>query len=201
MSSSTWSAVLQAVLLVFLMIASCATISGMAERHTSRKQRAQTLDFISISVAQTLRIGQRLGELLERGDLVLLSGEFGAGKTHLVKGIVQGLGSSDLVNSPSFVLINEYRAGPAHQGMPIYHADLYRIDQTSELIGIGLEDVYNGDGVCLIEWADRAIGALPIEHLMITMQHLNETRRVVRLAPSGARYEALLAAFKQTAFA
>ena len=159
------------------------------------------LDFISHSVAQTIRIGQRLGELLHRGELVLLLGDFGAGKTHLIKGIVQGLGSDDLVNSPSFVLINEYRAGPQHQYMTIYHADLYRIEDPGELAGIGLEEAWSGNGVCLIEWAERAQDWLPQEHLAIYLQHLNDTKRVLRFVPHGTHYEALVAEFKKTAFA
>ncbi|HRC75175.1 MAG TPA: tRNA (adenosine(37)-N6)-threonylcarbamoyltransferase complex ATPase subunit type 1 TsaE [Kouleothrix sp.] len=164
-------------------------------------QSQHVLDCISHNVAQTLRYGQRLGELLRPGDLLLLLGDFGAGKTHLIKGIAQGLGSDDMVNSPSFVLINEYRAGAQHGRMPIFHADLYRIEDPDELTGIGLEEAWAGDGVCLIEWAEQAGGRLPQEHLAIYLQHLAETKRTLRLVPHGARYEALVAEFKKTAFA
>jgi tRNA threonylcarbamoyladenosine biosynthesis protein TsaE len=164
-------------------------------------QSAHVLDFISHSVAQTLRIGQRLGELLQRGDLVLLLGDFGSGKTHLIKGIVQGLGSDDLVNSPSFVLINEYRAGVRHQQLPIFHADLYRIEAAEELAGIGLEEAWSANGVCLIEWAERAQGWLPQEHLAIHLQYLSDTKRVLRFVPHGPRYQALVAEFKKSTFA
>src|SRR6266498_4141905 len=146
--------------------------------HTVQSQHV--LDFISHSAAQTSRIGQRLGELLRQGDLILLLGDFGSGKTHLIKGIAQGLGSPDLVNSPSFVLINEYRAGPAHQHMPIYHADLYRIEDPAELAGIGLEETWSGNGVCLIEWAERARDWLPQDHLAIHLRYLSDTKRVLR---------------------
>lgn len=158
------------------------------------------LDFISHSPAQTIRIGHRLGELLRRGDTILLLGEFGVGKTHLIKGIAQGLGSSDLVNSPSFVLINEYRAGERHGGMPIYHVDLYRVESTAELVGIGLEDALSGDGVCLIEWAERAQSWLPSEHLTIHLRHLSETKRVMRFEPQGPGYVALVEEFKRITF-
>lgn len=164
-------------------------------------QSQHVLDFITHSPAQTIRVGQRLGELLHQGDLVLLLGDFGSGKTQLVKGIVQGLGSSDLVQSPSFVLINEYRAGAQHRGIPIYHADLYRIEDAGELPGIGLEEAWSGDGVCVIEWAERAQGWLPLEHLALHLQYLSETKRVLRFVPHGARYEALVADFKKTTFA
>jgi tRNA threonylcarbamoyladenosine biosynthesis protein TsaE len=167
--------------------------------HTVQSQHV--LDFITHSAAQTIRVGQRLGELLRPGDLVLLLGDFGSGKTHLVKGIAPGLGSADLVNSPSFVLINQYRAGPDRNHMPIYHADLYRIEDPGELEGIGIEEAWSGDGVCLIEWAERAQGWLPQEHLAIHLQYLSETKRVLRFVPHGQRYEALVAEFKKTAFA
>lgn len=159
------------------------------------------LDFISHSPAQTVRVGQRLGELLQRGDLVLLLGEFGAGKTHFVKGIAQGLGSDDLVTSPSFVLMNEYRAGRERQRMPIYHVDLYRIESSAELEGIGLDEALNGDGVCIIEWAERAQDWLPLEHVAVHLRHLSETKRVLRFVPRGARYETLVDTLKRVAFA
>src|SRR4051812_37256485 len=156
--------------------------------HTVQSQHV--LDFISHSATQTIRIGQRLGELMQQGDLVVLLGDFGTGKTHLIKGIAQGLGATNLVNSPSFVLINEYRAGPQHGGMPIYHADLYRIESPDDLAGIGIEEAWSGVGVCLIEWAEQAGDWLPQEHLAIQLQHLSETKRVLRFVPRGARYEA-----------
>ena len=173
----------------------------MNTQSASLAQSPHMLDFISHSPAQTIRIGYRLGELLRRGDVVLLLGEFGVGKTHLIKGIAQGLGSNDLVNSPSFVLINEYRAGARHGQMPIYHVDLYRVESTAELVGLGLEDVLADDGVCLIEWAERAEDWVPSEHLTIHLRHLSETKRVLRFEPQGARYLALVEEFKRNTFA
>jgi tRNA threonylcarbamoyladenosine biosynthesis protein TsaE len=173
----------------------------MTDRRAHTVQSPHVLDFITHSASQTVRIGQRLGELLAPGDVLLLLGDFGAGKTHFAKGVALGLGSEDMVNSPSFVLINEYRAGPRHQRMPIYHIDLYRIEQPGELAGIGLEDTLGGHGVCLIEWAERAAGWLPADHLAIHLQHLSDTKRVLRFTPTGRRYEELVAAFKKTAFA
>ncbi|HEU5011198.1 MAG TPA: tRNA (adenosine(37)-N6)-threonylcarbamoyltransferase complex ATPase subunit type 1 TsaE [Roseiflexaceae bacterium] len=164
-------------------------------------QSPHMLDFISHSPAQTIRVGQRLGELLQQGDLVLLLGEFGAGKTHFVKGIAQGLGSDDLVTSPSFVLMNEYRAGAERKRMPIYHTDLYRIEASAELEGIGLDNALGGDGVCIIEWAERAQDWLPLEHVAVHLRHLSETKRVLRFVPRGERYETLVDALKRAAFA
>lgn len=159
------------------------------------------LEFVSHGPAQTIRVGQRLGELLQPGDLVLLVGDFGVGKTHLAKGIARGLGSDDLVNSPSFVLVNEYRTGPDRGARTIYHVDLYRIEDPAEVIAIGLDEALSGEGICLIEWPEHASAMLPHERLEVVMRHLSETKRVIRLVPHGARYEAITGALKQSAFA
>jgi tRNA threonylcarbamoyladenosine biosynthesis protein TsaE len=159
------------------------------------------LDVISHSAAQTTRLGQRLGELLTAGDVVLLLGSFGAGKTHFAKGVAQGLGSADLVTSPSFVLINEYRSGERLGRAPIFHIDLYRVERPAELAGIGLEDALDGGGVCLIEWAEHAEGWLPADHLAVHFDHLSDTKRVLRFVPHGRRYENLADTIKKTAFA
>ncbi len=159
------------------------------------------LECISHSVNQTVRLGQRLGELLRQGDVVLLDGPFGAGKTHLTKGIALGLGADALVNSPSYVLMNEYRAGPQHRRMPIFHIDLYRIEDPAELAGIGLDEALNGDGVCIIEWPHHGGDLLPAEHMRVEMRPINETKRAIRFVPAGDAYVALVAKLKQTAFA
>jgi tRNA threonylcarbamoyladenosine biosynthesis protein TsaE len=177
-----------------------ATMGAMNTRNVHTVRSPHVLDFVSHSVAQTIRVGQRLGELLQRGDVVALRGDLGTGKTHLVKGIVLGLGSTDTVNSPSFVLINQYRAGAQRGGLPIYHADLYRIERPAELQGVGLEELLDGDGVCLIEWADHAEPLLPDERLDVHLSHLSETKRVVRFAPRGRRYEELVDTLKKAAF-
>jgi tRNA threonylcarbamoyladenosine biosynthesis protein TsaE len=151
------------------------------------------MDVRSQNAEQTIEIGRRLGERLQRGDLVLLQGELGSGKTHLVKGIVCGLGSPDLVTSPSFVLINEYRAGAAWQGMPIYHADLYRIEDPAELAGIGLDELWTTGAVCLVEWGERAADRLPAEYLTVRLENTDEVGRMLRLLPTGSRYHHLIA--------
>ncbi|PDW01587.1 tRNA (adenosine(37)-N6)-threonylcarbamoyltransferase complex ATPase subunit type 1 TsaE [Candidatus Viridilinea mediisalina] len=172
----------------------------MSDQRLPAVQAINQLDFMSHSPAQTERVGQRLGEQLQPGDLVLLIGTFGVGKTHLVKGLARGLGADDLVTSPSFVLVNEYRAGPQHQAMPIYHVDLYRLAETAELATLGLEELWAGDGICLIEWPERVAQSLPAEHLAIHIQHLSETKRRMRLAPHGPRYVSLVGTFKGTTF-
>lgn len=168
----------------------------MSDQRLRAVQAPNELDFISHGPPQTERVGQRLGELLRPGDLLLLVGTFGVGKTHLAKGVARGLGSDELVTSPSFVLVNEYRAA---DGMPIYHVDLYRIAEQGELATIGLEELWAGDGVCLIEWPERAQALVPAEHLAVHLEHLSETKRRIRLAPHGRRAIEVVAAFKRSA--
>ncbi|NJO06601.1 MAG: tRNA (adenosine(37)-N6)-threonylcarbamoyltransferase complex ATPase subunit type 1 TsaE [Chloroflexaceae bacterium] len=156
------------------------------------------LDFISHSAAQTLRIGQRLGEQLHPGAVLLLLGDLGAGKTQLARGIAQGLGSPDMVTSPSFVLINEYRT--SKRGVRIYHVDLYRLDEAAEVQSIGLEELWSGRDICLIEWARRAEAYLPREYLAVELRYLDETKRRMRFTPRGTQYEQLVESFKTTTF-
>ena len=156
----------------------------------------RSLDFISHSEAQTRRLGARLGELLQGGDVICLVGELGAGKTCLVQGIGQGLGIEGPITSPSFTLINEYRQAR----LPFYHIDLYRIGEAKEALSLGLEEYFSGEGVCVVEWADRAPDALPAEHLWIELRHLEETKRSLLMKAVGQRYERLLQEFKRRAF-
>ncbi|GIV97467.1 MAG: tRNA (adenosine(37)-N6)-threonylcarbamoyltransferase complex ATPase subunit type 1 TsaE [Herpetosiphonaceae bacterium] len=165
-------------------------------------QKPLVIDVISHSPAQTVRIGERLGALLRPGDLVVLHGPFGAGKTHLIKGIGRGLGvAEEDVTSPSFVLINEYQAAADRGGFPVLHVDLYRLESGSaDFESIGLEECWEGHSLCLIEWAERAQELLPAERLEITLDHLSETKRVIRMEPRGRRYEEVLAQLKGRAF-
>ena len=151
----------------------------MSKQLSTAVQSHHILDVISHSAAQTIRFGQRLGELMRQGDLVVLLGDFGAGKTHMIKGIVQGLGSTELVNSPSFVLINEYRAGPRHEHMPIFHADLYRIEDPREFDELGLDEIAEA-GVLAIEWAER-LPEPPPDAIRISIEHAGESERRVTI--------------------
>jgi tRNA threonylcarbamoyladenosine biosynthesis protein TsaE len=163
---------------------------GMSEQAAT----VTVFEFLSQSEAETIAFGRRLGILLSAGDVVLLFAPFGAGKTHLTKGIAGAFGVAEAdVNSPSFVLINEYEADRAHRRIPIYHVDLYRIESPHELATVGLDDVLAGDGLAVIEWAERAADWLPHAHLAIFMQHTSATERRIRLVPHGPHYEQLLA--------
>ena len=138
---------------------------------------------------QTAALGRQLGALAAAGDVYLLSGELGAGKTCLIRGIAAGLGVAEHAFSPSFVLVREY-----HGRLPLFHMDLYRLTDLDEIADLGLEEYLFGDGVCAIEWADRAMDILPTQCLGIQMAYEGSTEdaRTIRLAGTGARYETLL---------
>ena len=112
---------------------------------------------ISRSVDETVAIGRRLGEAARIGDVFALVGDLGAGKTQLVKGIAVGVGAAADVTSPTFTLIHEYVGGRT----PLYHFDFYRIESAQEAAHLGLDEYFFGDGVCVVEWADRFAELLP----------------------------------------
>ncbi|UCC89931.1 MAG: tRNA (adenosine(37)-N6)-threonylcarbamoyltransferase complex ATPase subunit type 1 TsaE [Anaerolineales bacterium] len=155
----------------------------------------QTLDFFSHSEAQTRRLGMRLGELLEGGEVIALQGELGSGKTRWAQGVGQGLQVGQAVTSPTFTLVNEYSGR-----LTLYHIDLYRINHAAEALAFGLEDYLYDDGVCLIEWAERVTRIIPADRLWITFYHLDETKRRITMHAAGDRYQQLLKDFQYIAF-
>ncbi|MBA4187989.1 MAG: tRNA (adenosine(37)-N6)-threonylcarbamoyltransferase complex ATPase subunit type 1 TsaE [Planctomycetaceae bacterium] len=137
----------------------------------------------------TEAFGRRLGELLFPGTVIALVGQLGAGKTHLTRAVAEGLGVRNpaAVNSPTFVLIQEY---PAR--LPIYHFDAYRLSGSREFAELGVDEYFHGDGVCLVEWADKVGATLPADHLRIEIAILDENRRQFTITAIGERYERLL---------
>ncbi len=157
-----------------------------------------TLEFISRSSDQTRRLGARLGQLLHGGECICLEGQLGAGKTCFAQGIAAGWGVPGPVRSPTFILINEFRRpGDSHR---LYHIDLYRIDSLSEAWALGLDDIWASDGICIIEWPERAASLIPSDRLWIRISVLDETRRMLRFTAEGAAYQTLLDAFRRAAF-
>lgn len=140
-------------------------------------------------LAATEAFGRWLGEALFPGAVVALVGQLGAGKTHLARAVAEGLGVRNpaAVNSPTFVLIQEY---PAR--LPIYHFDAYRLSGPREFAELGVDEYFHGDGVCLVEWADKVEPTLPTEHLRITIHIVDESRRRFEIRTHGERYEQLL---------
>jgi tRNA threonylcarbamoyladenosine biosynthesis protein TsaE len=150
----------------------------------------------SDSVVSTQDIGRRLGAVLAPGHVVALIGPLGSGKTTLVKGIADGAGVADprQVNSPTFVIVNEYQGRALH----IYHIDAYRLRDSADLDAIGFEEMMS-QGAILLEWADRVAEVLPEDHLTIALQPLAEHRRQLHLTASGPKTQALLAAVQAIA--
>jgi tRNA threonylcarbamoyladenosine biosynthesis protein TsaE len=146
------------------------------------------LSLRSRSVDETRALGERLGALLEPGDVVLLQGPLGAGKTAMTQGIGRGTGSNDLVNSPTFVLINEYRGR-----VKLYHVDLYRLEDPDEIAQLDLPG-YTSDGALIVEWPERGAGLLPEEHLHVAIEHDGEGERRITLTAFGERPARLLRA-------
>ncbi len=158
----------------------------------------RTLDFVSTSVAQTERLGIRLGELLEPRDVVCLSGELGAGKTALARGVGRGWGTPLRVTSPTYVMVNEYpRPG---DGRILYHVDCYRLETAAEVATVGLEDVLDADAAVIVEWPERILDLLPADRLWISLTYDTPTRRRLRISAGGPRSTVLLVDFRKNAF-
>ena len=130
---------------------------------------------------ETRAIGERLGRLLETGDVVLLQGELGAGKTTFVQGIARGLGFQGSVSSKSFVLLGEY-AGR----VKLYHGDLYRLEDSDQVLDLALDEIA-ADGVLVVEWPERAEGALPDDHILVRFEVTDEDHRAIRFESCGER--------------
>lgn len=174
----------------------------------AQEESSYTLDSISHSVEQTQRLGMRLGELLQGGELLLLEGQLGTGKTTFTQGLALGLDITANINSPTFALLKEYpgqprpsKAGePARIGPTLYHFDLYRLDDVAEIFDLGFEDYFYGDGVCIVEWAERADRYWPTDHLRVRLKTLSETKRGLLFSASGARYCELLRQFQKLTY-
>lgn len=155
------------------------------------------LDIVSHGADQTRRLGAHLGRFLQAGDLLLLEGDFGSGKTTFTQGIAEGLGiDARYVNSPTFTLINEYDGERAH----LSHIDLYRLEGDEQVATLGLDDYLSGHGVTVIEWPLQAAAWLPDEYLLVRFSHLSETKRTLRMWALGGRYRELVELFKRDAY-
>lgn len=147
------------------------------------------ITIISRSVDETVRLGERLGQVLTAGSFVSLSGELGSGKTHFVRGVASGLGveAAVPVTSPTFTLLNEY---PGR--IPLYHFDLYRLGGANDAVELGFDEYFHGGGASLVEWAERLGEELPCERLDVSLSYLDESTRRLEFVPRGPNYEALL---------
>jgi len=140
------------------------------------------ITLISDSTDQTIELGKKIGALLKGGEIFCLTGPLGSGKTHLVKGIAAGAGASDprQVNSPTFVIINEYH-GPDSR-LDIYHIDAYRLDSIAEFEMLGFDDLCYPNSVVLIEWADKVRSAIKdIDSIGVVLSHFSQNQRQIQL--------------------
>lgn len=143
----------------------------------------------TFSAEETVELGRKIGALLRPGDVVALTGSLGSGKTTLVKGLASGLGIRDPreVRSASFLLIAEYKAR-----IPIYHFDAYRLKGASQMYELGCDEIFWGDGVSVVEWADRVEECLPEDYLGIRMTIEGTTARRIEVSSHGRKYDEIV---------
>jgi tRNA threonylcarbamoyladenosine biosynthesis protein TsaE len=147
------------------------------------------IEIISKSPSQTRKIGEKIGKLLRKGDIVGLTGKLGGGKTTIIQGIARSLGvrNKQYVRSPSFVLVHEYRGK-----MPVYHIDLYRLSG-KEIADLGYEEYLFGEGVCMIEWVEKIRDLLPKKWLHINLGVLPKDNNIRKIKFKGeGRYEEVI---------
>ena len=153
----------------------------MARRGGSRTTHAPLVELTTATPEETQAFGQRLGRLLRPGDVVAFYGELGSGKTTLIQGLAQGLGSDpERVKSPTFVLLREYR-GPT----PIIHIDGYRLEGAPAVAWLDTDLIFSPSKVTLIEWAERFEGLLPPAHVALRLSHVSTNRRRILLEAVG----------------
>ena len=131
---------------------------------------------VSNSESETIKIAHNFAKSLVPGSVVALSGELGTGKTVFARGVAGYLEVKQQVTSPTFTLINEYRGT-----IPLYHMDLYRLNTLPEIVDIGVEDYFYGDGICLVEWAEKLEGLLPEHAVTINLKQIGNNKREIRI--------------------
>ncbi len=147
------------------------------------------MDYMAHNAKETKKIAQKLASFLHAGDVILLEGDLGAGKTTFTKGLALGLGIKRNIKSPTFTLIREYTEGR----LPLYHMDVYRLEGAGTE-DLGLDEYFDGDGVCVVEWPQFAKDDLPKDYLKIIFNkdESNDSKRILTLEAHGPRYDNLL---------
>lgn len=138
-------------------------------------------EFITDTVEATQELAYNIAKVLDAGDVLTLEGELGAGKTAFTKGLAKGLGITRNVNSPTFTIVKEYKGK-----VPLYHMDVYRLEDSDE--DIGFSEYFNGDGISVVEWAQFIEEYLPEERLEITINYKDENSRRLEFKAFGDRY-------------
>ncbi len=151
------------------------------------------LHLLSRSPEETQEIGRLLGQGAEAGDVFLLTGALGAGKTCLTQGIAWGLGVTGYARSPTFVIATRYKGR-----LTLHHIDLFRIQDSQEAWDLGLDEYLSSEGVCVVEWADRVPEVFPQESLWITLEYgAEETERLITIKVAGEMHGRLLKGLEQ----
>ena len=145
------------------------------------------LTIITKSPEETKNLGKEISKIIKPGDLLAFYGELGAGKTCFIQGISLGLEVKDYVTSPSFTIINEYQGK-----IPIYHFDLFRFDNAEEILELGYEEYFYGEGLIVIEWAEKIEQFLPKEHLKIDIKFKDCYERTISFISQGDRFDKFL---------
>ena len=134
------------------------------------------LTFTTSSAEETISLGQKIGRLLKKGDIIAMQGTLAAGKTTITKGIAQALGITETITSPTFCLISEYQGT-----MPLYHMDVYRLDGTEDFINLGTDDMLYGDGVSIIEWSEKIMDELPSTTIVLKITPQDDGTRLIEI--------------------
>lgn len=135
------------------------------------------MTYITHSAQETVDLGEKIGSLLKSGDVIAMTGTLAAGKTTITKGIAKALGITDVVTSPTFCLISEYEGTK----LPLYHMDVYRLDGPEDFINLGVEDMLDGDGVCIVEWSEKVSSELPKRTIKIEITPLEDGSRQIKI--------------------
>ena len=134
------------------------------------------LTFTTSSAEETITLGEKIGRLLKKGDIIAMQGTLAAGKTTITKGIAKALGITDTITSPTFCLISEYQGK-----MPLYHMDVYRLDGTEDFINLGTDDMLYGDGVSIIEWSEKIMDELPSNTIVLKITPQDDGKRLIEI--------------------
>lgn len=146
------------------------------------------MEFIVNTLEDTMSIGKQIGKLAGKGDIICLTGDLGTGKTHMSKGIAEGLGIDEHITSPTFNIVNEYHSGR----LTLYHFDVYRVNDPDEIYAIGFDEYIFGEGVSLIEWANYIEELIPNEYLYINIKKMpekGENFRKITIESYGSKYD------------
>lgn len=156
---------------------------------TSNKLKGDEMLKIKLDgLEATEEFGKALGSFLDSGDIICLNGELGAGKTTLTKSIGLGLGVEDYITSPTFALINQYEGR-----LPVYHFDVYRLEEVEDTFDLGFDEYFYGKGVCIIEWAEKIDKVIPEDRIVLDIEKgIEEDERLISISGRGEKYDQII---------